>query len=315
MFICLFVYLGGSVNSCDECGNTLLTHALSSKVMNRKLKKDFVNYLVDSGADPNIMNNNGNSALHIAVEYFHRNITKKTVKVLVNHGANTASVNHQGLKPHHIAYKAKLSDLGDYLLWDKNESFVRIYEPLIVRGLQDDVFYPRCEPSAPPLINNTGLDSTDKGKNDGTDGRSDNDVFYPRCEPSAPPLINNTGLDSTDKGKNDGTDGRSDNDVFYPRCEPSAPPLINNTGLDSTDKGKNDETDDNWTEYECPICYEEYNTGDRIYKCPRCPNVLCERCKGNKIMTNCPFCRQDVSNYKCRDKDMESKVRRYLNLC
>ena len=77
------------INTQDENGNTLLIHSTMLNIIN------IAEYLLDQGADPNIPNCFGNTAMHYA--YSFKNF--KVVDLLHRYGAREDIINRKGMTP------------------------------------------------------------------------------------------------------------------------------------------------------------------------------------------------------------------------
>ena len=99
---------GININARNGMGRTPLCNAVISDKFTLALP--CVNTLLDEGADPNIPDNKGNTALHYAVLNGHVNM----VDDLLAHGANPNTVSKEGETPLHLAIEK--SNMVDDLL-------------------------------------------------------------------------------------------------------------------------------------------------------------------------------------------------------
>lgn len=95
---------GADVNAQDNAGDTIL-HKLTD------FEQEEFGYIIENGGNPNIANNKGHTALHVAVD----NGYISDVFNLVNAGANITLKDAAGKTPLMIAMENKQEDIVDYL--------------------------------------------------------------------------------------------------------------------------------------------------------------------------------------------------------
>lgn len=99
---------GADVRQSGRGNNTPLTAAALSGFKDPSL----IVYLLEKGADPNVRNVHGSTALHFAAEKG----CLETVKVLIKHGAQLEAVNGEGLTPLQQACCGCHDEVVDYLI-------------------------------------------------------------------------------------------------------------------------------------------------------------------------------------------------------
>lgn len=85
---CLIVY-GANIDAKDSKGNTAL---MLASWQEREQSAEVVELLLSNGADPNIVNVEGCTALHNAAQTGHTYV----VQLLVDRGADCHAINHNG---------------------------------------------------------------------------------------------------------------------------------------------------------------------------------------------------------------------------
>ena len=99
---------GADVRDCGRSGDTPLIAAALSGYKDPSLMA----FLLEKGADPNVKNTHGSTALHLAAEKG----CLETVKVLIQHGAEQEVVDGEGLTPLQRACCGCHDEVVDYLI-------------------------------------------------------------------------------------------------------------------------------------------------------------------------------------------------------
>ena len=99
--------------------------------------------------------------------------------------------------------------------------------------------------------------------------------------------------------------GREGDDSYWQRIDHSTPPFIygdnESATLLGTVKGI-----ESTREFSCPICLVSYH-GYSIFKCEKCDQPFCERCKWS--VYTCGRCGYDLTGSACRDYHRERVIR------
>ncbi|KAL4994205.1 ankyrin repeat-containing domain protein [Aspergillus recurvatus] len=92
---------GAGLNTQDHSGNGVLTHTIRPDALNFV----YFNYLLSIGADPHIINNNGDTLLHLLAAKFAavaENTVLNAMIKLIGLGVSPTQTNHQGRTPLHM---------------------------------------------------------------------------------------------------------------------------------------------------------------------------------------------------------------------
>ena len=116
---------GANPNAIDEYGNTPLHNATESGL------DELVNTLIEKGADVNVANRDGNTPLNLAIEKSHIKKMEEIAKVLIENGADVNMANKRGYTPLHLAVRHNPTEIASLLIEkgaDVNMANTRIAE-------------------------------------------------------------------------------------------------------------------------------------------------------------------------------------------
>jgi len=94
------------INDKDDKGNTILTYAIIYE------NESFAKYLINEGADTNLINGNGKTPLTIAIENYNRDMAR----YLIDHGADISMENGNGYTPLTMATENFYIEMIGYLI-------------------------------------------------------------------------------------------------------------------------------------------------------------------------------------------------------
>ena len=103
---------GADINATDKRGNTALINASRTCKELFKVATEKTRWLLKRGADPQIKNDDGNNALHIAAQ--HGSLDQ--IKLLVEAGISPNSLNSWGWTPLHMSTNSLEEECTEYLI-------------------------------------------------------------------------------------------------------------------------------------------------------------------------------------------------------
>ena len=281
------------VNSKNFDGYTALMYA------SRKGHHEVVKILLDYHADVNAQNNEGNTALHESLTTQITPNIVNVVKLLLSEGGDLEILNKENKAVLELAKKTQNQDIQSLVnetIEQKNIEFLR--NELKKRQAKQIVSKRKKKLKEISVLNNNVSQLQQKIR----DEKERTEELEKKVEMLLTEISNRNekieNLKSELKIKIEGEEYRSyeklkQDVVYFEHCV------------------KTENYDDviNLDKRECPICFNEMKSSQKIYQCQK-GHIVCEECfnriiEGTKL---CPFCKIDIATNPIRNRALEEII-------
>ena len=281
------------VNSKNFDGYTALMYA------SRKGHHEVVKILLDYYADVNAQNNEGNTALHESLTTQITPNIVNVVKLLLSEGGDLEILNKENKAVLELAKKTQNQDIQSLVnetIEQKNIEFLR--NELKKRQAKQIVSKRKKKLKEISVLNN----NVSQLQQEIRDEKDRTEELEKKVEMLLTEISNRNekieNLKSELKIKIEGEEYRSyeklkQDVVYFEHCV------------------KTENYDDviNLDKRECPICFNEMKSSQKIYQCQK-GHIVCEECfnriiEGTKL---CPFCKIDIATNPIRNRALEEII-------
>ena len=281
------------VNSKNFDGYTALMYA------SRKGHHEVVKILLDYHADVNAQNNEGNTALHESLTTQITPNIVNVVKLLLSEGGDLEILNKENKAVLELAKKTQNQDIQSLVnetIEQKNIEFLR--NELKKRQAKQIVSKRKKKLKEISVLNN----NVSQLQQEIRDEKDRTEELEKKVEMLLTEISNRNekieNLKSELKIKIEGEEYRSyeklkQDVVYFEHCV------------------KTENYDDviNLDKRECPICFNEMKSSQKIYQCQK-GHIVCEECfnriiEGTKL---CPFCKIDIATNPIRNRALEEII-------